>query len=101
MAENNKIEETKKIEDENLDKATGGSLFSRCSNEEYEAAGVEIIDPGVLWNGDYKLKETGEWLDNKDAYYAVKFFKDVGRPAHQKAEIFDLYRNAYTGSDKI
>ena len=95
MSENKKTEETKKIEDENLEKAAGGSLFSRCSNEEYEAAVVEVIDPGVLWNGDYKLKSTGEVLSDKDAYYAVKFYKDVGRPARLKIEIFDLYRDVY------
>ena len=70
-------------------------MFSRCSNEEYEAAGVEIVDPGLFWNGDYRLKGSGELMDNETAYYAVKFYKDTGRQANFKIEIYDLYRNVF------
>ena len=34
-------------------------------------------------------------MDNETAYYAVKFYKDTGRQANFKIEIYDLYRNVF------
>ena len=87
MAENKKIENAKKIEDNELDKVSGGALISDYSDSEYEDAGVEVIGSGIIWNSGYKLKSTQEEISRVEASYAVWFKKDYNRPVIDKAEL--------------
>ena len=90
MAENKKIENAKKIEDGELDKVSGGALISDYSDSEYEDAGVEVVGSGIIWNSGYKLRSTQEEISWVQAYYAVWFKKDHGRPVRDKAELLQF-----------
>ena len=77
----------KKIEDNDLNEVSGGGYLSSYTDEEYEAAGIEVVGPGKLWNDGYKLKETGETLNAALANWAVSFYKEYKRPAKNLNEI--------------
>ena len=87
MAEKKKIENAKKIEDESLDKVTGGGLFSTYSEAKFNAAGVEVIGWGYLWNDGYRLMSSGEEIGMSDAEEAVFYYEKTGAWAPNKAEL--------------
>jgi hypothetical protein len=95
MAENKKIENAKKIEDESLDKVTGGGLFSTYSEAEFNRAGVEVIGWGYLWNDGYRLMTSGEELGMNDAEEAVIYHKYKGIWAPNKDAIKYFMKNEW------
>ena len=95
MADSRKYDNAIKIEDSELDEVSGGSLLSNYSDEEYLAAGVEILKPGFFKNGGYKLIASGEELGWLEARYAVRLFKELGRPAKNFKEIFNRYQKVF------
>ena len=86
MAENKKIENAKKIEDNDLDKVSGGALFG-YPVAKYNEAGIDVIGPGIIYNDGYILRASGEELDEDEANWGVQFYEDMGRPANSYAEI--------------
>jgi len=89
-----KNDDFKEINDEKLDQVAGGALFSDFSDEEYEAAGVEVIGSGVFYNDGYRLKSNGEDLDSFLSFWAVKMFKATGK---QASCIHEIRTFAFTG----
>ncbi len=79
------------IEDHDLERVSGGSYFSNFSKEEYKDAGVEIIKPGLLWNGGYKFR--GRKISNDDASALVYFYQEFGRKAGSVQEAVDWYED--------
>ena len=76
-----KNDDFKEINDEKLDQVAGGALLSDFSDEEYEAAGVEVIGSGLIYNDGYCLKASGEDLDSFLSFWAVKMFQATGKQA--------------------
>ena len=91
MAENNKIENENNLKDKDLDKVSGGGLFSDHTDEEYEAAGVELVFAN--WFGNWGYKFQGVEIDLKKANALVKFYQNFGRPAESITECYRYYRN--------
>ena len=94
MAENDKFNNAKKLEDGDLDKVSGGGLFSTYDEQEYRDAGLEF-KWGALWNGTYTLRTSGEELSWNEADNAVVFKKYNHRIANSKAEIKYWWENVY------
>ena len=94
MSEKNKNEAVKNLDDKDLEKAAGAGRFSSYTDEEYNAAGIDVIGPGKYWNDGYKLRSTGEELDRGWANWGVSFYREFGRAAKNKDEII-RYRDKY------
>jgi hypothetical protein len=80
------------LEEEDLDKVSGGGFFSTYDEQEYRDAGLDF-EWGVLWNGTYTLRTSGEELSWNEAENAVIYKKYMGRPASSKAEINRFMRD--------
>ncbi|MCR5096695.1 MAG: hypothetical protein K6A70_08155 [Erysipelotrichaceae bacterium] len=72
----------------NEDHIIGVSLIT---DEEYKAAGVELVFAN--WFGNWGYKFQGVEIDLKKANALVKFYKDFGRPAESITECYRYYRN--------
>ena len=95
MAENEKFNNSKSLEDGDLDKVSGGGFFSKYSDKKYEEAGVEVKGSGNLWNDGYKLNASGEELSMDWAERAVLFYDCYHRPAKSLNEIKRFYTDVY------
>ena len=62
-----------------LEQVCGGGLFSTYSDDQYEAAGVEIDGPGWLYNSGYLLN--GKEIDRYDADMLAFYFIYQGKRA--------------------
>ena len=60
------------IKDEELDKVSGGGLFSTYTDATYNEAGVEIIGAGNFYNDGYKFK--GKNITTREAECLVEFY---------------------------
>jgi hypothetical protein len=92
--EKKKIASALALDDEDLDKVSGGGLFSTFSEEEYREAGLSF-EWGLFVNGDYTLITSGEKLTTNEAENAVIFYKYNRRVANSKAEINNWWENVY------
>ncbi|MBR2676142.1 MAG: hypothetical protein IKE28_04450 [Solobacterium sp.] len=81
-------EDIRKIEETELDNVSGGGLMDKYSDEEYDAAGITILDPGWIANDGYFLRNSKEYIDEDLANKAVRFFKKYGRSASCSKEIY-------------
>ena len=81
--------DNKKIEDEKLDKVSGGGLFDMYTEGDYNAAGVEVIGWGYLYNDGYKFQ--GKEISSTDANRLVFFTGYNGRPAYSLEEAYEFY----------
>ena len=87
MADNNKQKNENMINDEDIEKVSGGGWISTFSDEEYNDAGVKVIGSGRIWNSGYEFILTGDELNWVEADAAVTFKRRYGRKAISKAEI--------------
>jgi hypothetical protein len=78
----------KKITDEEMTTVAGGGWMDKYSDEEYDAAGITILNPGWAWNEGYFLRNSEEYIDEALANKAVRFFKKFGRSASCTKEIY-------------
>ena len=87
MAEN-----TNKIEDGDIEKVSGGGIFSAFSNERYAEAGVEVVGAGTYWNDGYILVSSREELTAEQANWAVNYYDKTGVPASSLDEIRRFFK---------
>ena len=87
MAEN----EMTKMSDEENEKVSGGGLFNRYTHESYNEAGVQVNGAGIFTNDGYTLMASGENLTEGQVNDAVRFYREVGRPANKFEEIIDRF----------
>lgn len=74
-----------------IEKSSGGGFFSDHTDEEYKAAGVELVFAN--WFGNWGYKFQGVEIDLKKANALVKFYQNFGRPAESITECYRYYRN--------
>ena len=67
------------VEDEKLKKVDGGGFFSSYSEEEYNAAGVEVVGWGYFYNDGYRFQ--GKDISTEDANTLAFFTYYKGYPA--------------------
>ena len=91
MAEKKDIKNAKKIDDNDLNKVSGGAFWTKYSNEEYEEAGVTLVFPTPLVIWGYKFR--GMEINEKQADAIVKFYKENGRQPENITEVYRLYRD--------
>ncbi len=87
----NKVNNENNLKDKDLDKVSGGGMFSDHTDEEYAAAGVELV--GANWFGNMGYKFQGGEINLKQANALVKFYKNCGRKAENLREVYRLYRD--------
>ena len=63
--------------------------FSPYDDEEYRAAGVEIVGPGKYWNDGYKFQ--GRDSKSGEASILVEFYLKNGRVASSVEEAMDRF----------
>lgn len=73
------MENEKKINEEQLNDVNGGGLFDKYSDDEYEAAGMEVVGSGFFYNDGYRFK--GQDISDDDAIILVKYNKHFGSVA--------------------
>ena len=83
------MSDTKKLEDEQIEKVAGGGFFSPYDDEEYIAAGIEIIGPGRFYNDGYRFQD--QEITSGEATILVEFYKFHGRIASALQEALDWY----------
>ena len=59
-----------------LDTVAGGALFETYSDEDYQAAGVEVVGSGFFTNDGYRFN--GQEIDSVDADLLVKYSDTFG-----------------------
>ena len=67
------------INEEKLKDATGGSLFDRYNDAEYNSAGVDVVGSGFFYNDGYRYK--GKDITNDEANILVKYRQHFGSVA--------------------
>lgn len=72
MTENKDIENTKKMNDSDLDKVSGGAFFQDFSDDQYNNAGVEIVKPDSNNKGCFIFD--GEKISRDEAGTIVDFY---------------------------
>ena len=85
------MRETKRLEDEQIEKVSGGGFFSPYDDEDYAAAGVEVIGPGRFWNDGYRFQ--GKEIESGEATYLVEFYRKHGRVASSLQEAEDWFNS--------
>lgn len=90
MIDNNN--NTNKINDDNIEKVSGGGFFSAYSDNRYNEAGVEVIGSGSLWNDGYRLMASGEKLTAEQANWAVSYYDKTGVAASNLEEIRRFFK---------
>ncbi len=95
MAENKNNLNTKMIDEDDLNKVSGGAFTAKYSDEEYWDAGVMPVSFAGLWNHTYVLQTSGEELGWVEAEEAVIFKQYKGRKANSKAEIKNFMKNEW------
>lgn len=83
-------DEKRKLTDPELIKANGGGLFSAFNDEDYAAAGVEIVGPGLFYNDGYKFK--GKTISTSDAEYLGYYYRYYGKAADSIEEAKEWVR---------
>ncbi len=81
------------LDNKELQQTSGGSaggIFSTYSKEEYEDAGVHVVEWGPVYNDGYVLMATGEELNFDEADDAVTFKKVHHYAPKRKAELQDF-----------
>ena len=81
--------EKKILNYEDLAKADGAGYFSAWSDKYYNAAGVEIVGPGILWNDGYKFQ--GKEITITEADRLAFFTYYNGRPATSIQEAIEFW----------
>ena len=89
------MNEKKILNEDNLEEVDGGAALADYTDEEYNAAGIEVIGPGEWHNQGYRLKASGENLSSRQAYYCVSFYRAKGRPAQNWQEVYDRYKRVF------
>ncbi len=83
-------EKNKDILDLNqLEKVSGGGLFSTYSDYKYAAAGVTVEGPGLFYNSGYKFN--GEKIGRYEANAITYYYLHVGRRAASLEEAISYY----------
>ena len=84
-------ENKKKLEDKKLDKVNGGGFFSKYSDEEYAAAGVEIVGPGTWYNDGYRFKGKDITTEQAEMLGFFYYYKEYPAESLEQAEEFYNY----------
>ena len=85
------MNKNRKLDDEQIEKVSGGGFFSPYDDEDYHAAGVEIIGPGKWYNDGYKFQ--GQEIKSGEATILVEFFFKNGRIASSVEEAMDWFNS--------
>ena len=84
-------ENKKKFDDKTLDKVDGGGFFSKYSDEEYAAAGVEIVGPGTFYNDGYKFKGKDITTEQAERLAFFYYYKEYPAESVEQAEEYYEY----------
>ena len=86
-------EENKKkaLSDKKLDKVDGGGFFSKYSDEEYAAAGVEIVGPGMFYNDGYRFKGKDITTEQAEKLAFFYYYKEYPAESVEQAEEYYDY----------
>ncbi len=82
----------KNINENDLEKVSGGAIFKDFDDDTYNSAGVEITGPGSAYGEGFWFK--GERIQRDEAGIIVDFYHFFGRQPGSSEEAMDWYRNS-------
>ena len=79
-----------KINEEELEKVSGGGLFSPYTDSTFNEAGVEIVGAGNFYNDGYRFN--GKDISDEEAKCLVEFYFAKKRIANSVQEAVDYMK---------